>query len=51
MGTWKCPKCGHIKTVYCPNCGSEKEAGTVCPRCGQTISYTECPKCGYSQPW
>lgn len=48
MSTWKCPKCGHIKTVYCAICGVEMDAGPhCCSLCGQTHSHVNCPKCGF----
>ncbi|MFQ5800684.1 MAG: hypothetical protein ACE5HH_03050 [Candidatus Hydrothermarchaeales archaeon] len=49
MAVWKCPKCGFVKDVVCPVCGTDKKAGTTCTACGSEYSHTSCPKCGYSE--
>lgn len=51
LGNLEMPNCWRIKTIYCPNCGVEKEAGAVCPRCGESIVSTKCPHCGYIHYW
>lgn len=46
---WKCPNCGTMnKGKFCSECGTQKVAAKVCPKCGKPVEASQkfCPECG-----